>query len=108
MLNMVKIVCPTCFKLIEAQLDCSMKFFVYCCPVCSSNVVSYDNKVDVLSDRMIEYLKKTQKLKFCGKVVECVMPVKNKISGCLSNDQLTDLRILLETSKDSKDFLSKI
>jgi len=102
--------CPKCRCEAKAELDYSYKFLIYKCPECHSNVVYYDNRLDVISDRMIDLLKKKRKLRLCRNTLSKTSKKKiNKIrSEEITADSIVDLKILLETEKDVGQFLSKI
>ena len=90
-----------------------LKYYLYCCPQCKSNVVFYNNKVDVISDRMVKYLKDSGRIQYCGdatfpkKRIKTTV-VKQPLRGKITRDQLVDFKILLETSANFDDFLSKL
>jgi hypothetical protein len=106
--------CPKCHFPARAECDTFHKFIIYICPKCHSNVVFYDNKVDIISDRMVNSLKKKNKLKMCGNALfpislnEKIPPVKSPPSEGITKDKILDLKILLETEKDIGSLLSKL
>jgi hypothetical protein len=105
--SVVKINCPECNLPINAQVQGEYgKFLLYVCPRCKSNVIFYDNKVDVVSDNILKKLIRKKKLRYCG-IVDSI-PMETGRGKGLSKESVTDLKILLETSQDVDDFLSKI
>ena len=101
--------CPQCGHSARAELDNFHRFLIYKCPQCHSNVVYYDKKVEIISSKMIRQLKKKGKLRFCGDALyPVVKPSLPGSSKSITDEVITDLRILLETTPDVKSFLSKI
>jgi hypothetical protein len=106
--------CPKCHHGARAEIDEEYKFLIYKCPQCNSNVVHYDNKLDVISDKMIELLKRKNKqfLGFCKNVMSSAPPQKPKVEvkreGPITPDRITDLKILLETESDFDKLISKL
>jgi len=108
----LKLRCPNCKSPARAEVKKrSYKFLIYVCPNCNSNVVYYNNKTDILSDKFVEMLTKENKLQFSG---HAIFPKKTskapKRAGHkkVSKDNIIDLKILLHTEKDFETFLSKI
>jgi len=104
--------CPKCQLPAKAFLDSPYhKFIMYTCPRCHSNVVYYKDRVDTLSDRLFKKLLKKHKLEFCGQI-DFISPVKGKkrvlVRGPITHDDILNLKILLETEKNTSDFISKI
>lgn len=105
--------CPKCRLSAQASLDSPYhRFIVYTCPQCHSNVVYYKNKVDILPDRLFKKLLKKQKLEFCGQI-DFIPPKKRQrrkvsVRGPITQDDVLNLKILLETEKDTADFISKL
>ena len=97
--------CPNCSLPAEAVLEQSFhKFILYKCPRCKSNVVCYSNKISVISDNLVKKLLKQGKLKFCGSICFDTPPKKKPSTsrdGVISESDIMDLRILLETESDS-------
>jgi hypothetical protein len=113
----MKFECPKCHTGARALLEESYKFLIYKCPNCHSNVAFYNNKLTVISDRMISLLRKKKKIKLCrtGMTVEesapPKIPVKVKPLECtdyITKDHILDLKILLETEKDLDSLISKL
>jgi hypothetical protein len=111
--NMIlKLKCPNCNSPARAEVKKkSYKFLIYVCPNCDSNVVCYNNKVDILSDKFVEILTRKNKLQYSGRAIFPKKPKKlpKKIRrDDISKDNVTDLKILLNTEKNFESFLSKI
>lgn len=108
----LKLKCPNCKSPARAEVKKkSYKFLIYVCPNCNSNVVYYNNKIDVLSDKFVEMLTKKSKLQFSGRAIFPKKPRKLlKKTGRveITKDNVTDLKILLHTEKSFESFLSKI
>lgn len=100
--------CPVCGLPINAEVREFMKFIIYLCPRCSNNVVFYKNKTGILSDKMIRFLKKRKKLKFCGRVYFKSLPKTSSHSENITKDKITNLKILLNTETDFNTLLSKL
>jgi hypothetical protein len=102
--------CPECDHTIQASVTENYKdFIIFVCPKCHKNIVCYNNKVDVISDQCVKKLISKKHLQCCG-VVETNTPALPEAGSgrALTNDSVIDLKILLETSQDVNDFLSKI
>ena len=102
----LKLGCPKCGLPVNASIkEYCHEFLLFICPKCHSNVVFYDNKLDIISDQMVSKLIKNDKLKQCG-----VLSVKalSRPDDPISSDDIINLRIALHISKDVKDFLKKI
>jgi len=104
----ISLKCPVCGFPIDAEVRNFMKFFIYLCPDCQSNVVFYKNKTGILSDKMIRFLKRRKKLKFCGRVY-CKFPSKTCAPNeGITQDKINDFKILLNTETDFDSFISKL
>ena len=99
--------CPKCGFPAEAKIKRFIKFVIYVCPECQSNVVIYDNKIGILSDQMVKYLMKRKQLKFCGNA-SFIRPPKYQKGKVITHDKITDLKILLNTETDFDKLLSKL
>lgn len=112
--NKFRIVCPECHLSAVAELDSDFqKFIIYTCPRCHHNVVYYKNKVETLSDKMVKKLLRSGKLKFCGKVIFKDFRSSAVQSGgddkrTITEDDVTNLKILLETEKDAAKIISRL
>ena len=109
--TVINLECPKCHFPARAEVkDKLYKFLIYTCPKCHSNVVYYKNKIDILSNKYMESLRKKKKLQFCGDALFPTLPkvIKKKKTGKFTQEEITDLRILLETEQDVDTFLSKI
>ena len=108
----LKLRCPNCKSPARAEVKKkSYKFLIYVCPNCNSNVVYYNNKIDVLSDKFVEMLTKKNKLQFSGRAIfpkKPRKPFKKANREEITKDNVLDLKILLHTEKDFESFLSKI
>ena len=104
----VRINCPECNLPIQASVvqEDYKDFLLYSCPRCQKNVVYYNNKVKIISDRILKKLISQKKLKYCGNLG--VAPMEQGRGKGLTKESVTDLKILLETSKDINEFISKI
>ena len=103
--------CPRCNLLAKAVLDgSSHRFIVYTCPKCRSNVVYFKNRIDIIPDHLFRKLLRRRKLIFCGDV--SFTPATGKpdqhVKGPITQEDITDLKILLETEKDSSGFISRL
>jgi endogenous inhibitor of DNA gyrase (YacG/DUF329 family) len=101
----VKLSCPKCgFPVSAAIENRHHEFLLFICPKCQSNVVYYDNKLDIISDNMVKKLVKDHKLQMCG-----MLQIDAKKSDCpITFDDIINLKITLETSNGVDDFLKKI
>jgi predicted RNA-binding Zn-ribbon protein involved in translation (DUF1610 family) len=126
--NIIKISCPTCGLCINSSItinDKSKEFFLYVCPKCDSNVVYYENKVDVISDKLMESLFKNKlitrtrsapvKKETTKKVVskshsKSVKKSKKSqnITSTISDDDILNLKIELGLALSVEDFMKKI
>jgi transcription initiation factor IIE alpha subunit len=103
--TILKFECPKCRCGAQAELGRHYKLFlIYKCPNCNSNVAYYDNKISIISDKMILSLKKKNKIKFCKTVIQ----PRPKKSKNITKDDVLNLKILLETEKDPDSLISKL
>ena len=103
--------CPNCRLSANATLDGTHhRFIVYTCPKCRSNVVYFKNKIDIIPDRLFRKLLRKRKLVFCGDVsfFPAVGKPDQPVRGPITHQDIVDLKILLETEKDSFRFISKL
>lgn len=102
-----KMTCPKCQLESNAEVARrKYKFLVYRCPECQSNVVSFAGKVVTISDSLIETLIQSGRLMFCGDTV--AKPRSTTSHSGLTEDAVTDLRILLATENDFDKILSQL
>ena len=107
--------CPRCHFPAQAHVEKFHKFIIYICPKCQCNVVFYNNKIDLISDKMIKSLKRSKKLRFCGSALfpsldtekTPFLPPTSSGEG-ITKDEITNLKILLETEKDFNKFLASL
>jgi hypothetical protein len=105
----VKINCPDCECPIQASIvKDQYKFLLYVCPDCKKNIIYYKNKVEIISDEILKKLVAKNKLSCCGKLSSTAPAEEPDTRKGLTKDFLVDLKILLETSNDVDDFISKI
>lgn len=100
--------CPKCNCAVKVEIKSKFKFLLYRCPKCQSNVVFYDNKVDIISDKIISKLASKKKLRLFGFKAPIKRIKKEARKYPLDKDAVTNLKILLETEKDFDTFLSKL
>jgi len=105
MVDTLKFKCPKCRYTIKAELKKYCDFILYRCPKCHRNVVYYNNKFDIISDKMVEKLRANKRMKF---VSWSSNPVAVAKSEGITEDKILDLKILMETEKDFNSFLAKI
>jgi len=112
----VSLMCPRCGLTAKAKLDESQyKFIIYTCPKCNSNVACYNNKVDIISDRLLSDLIKKHRLTYCGDVLFSKKKAQpepeqktKKDEVMITPDKITDLKILLATETNFDKLLSKL
>lgn len=108
----LKLKCPKCGTPARAEVKKRLyKFLIYICPKCMSNVVYYNKKTDVLSDKFVEIMTKKNKLQFSGEAIFPKISKKfsRKITGeGITQDKLTNLIILLNTETDFDTLISKL
>lgn len=103
-------VCPSCGFSVQANLsNDKYRFFIYKCPSCYNNVVWYKNKIDILSDKLVRELLESKNVQYCGMVTATKKscPSYKKQEG-ISEDDIANLKILLETERDSGKIISKL
>lgn len=103
-------VCPKCSFPVDAVVDPVYLFVLYKCPKCNSNVVSYEKKIDVVSDKLLTKLISTGKFKLFSektKAVTTKRPIRST-APCITDEQIKNLRTLMDTEKDFDSFLKKI
>lgn len=106
-----KLKCPKCNSPAHAKMDKKVyKFLIYRCPVCESNVVYYDNRVDILSDEFMKTLIKDENITYCGDALfPKISPSNEKIIDKeITKDRISDFLILLNTERNFDKFLLKI
>lgn len=103
----LKIICPKCSCIAKAEIKRFFKFIIFVCPYCRNNVVHYADKVAIISDKLINSLRKNKRFKFYGNA-SFSSPKKNLIESKITDDCITDLKILLETERDFNKLLSKL
>ena len=102
--------CPRCNLDASAKVGPFKKFLVYTCPKCGSNVVLYDNKVDIISDKLLGKLIKSGRVRSCGDVrFRGVSKVEKSYGKSeLTAEAVTDLKILLNTTDDFDSIVSQL
>ena len=80
-------------------------------------MVFFNNKIGVISDRMVHKLLKKKKLRICGNALFHIGASETKKikhpplrgdSEVITEDKITDLKILLETERDIDNLLTKL
>lgn len=111
----LKLRCPKCKCPARAEVKKRVyKFLIYICPHCDSNVVYYNNKTDVLSDKFVESMTKRNILQFSGraffpKLKKSFKKSSKKSAGKeITEDVIMDLKILLNEEIDFDTFISKL
>jgi len=99
--------CPRCGFVARAEIKRKYKFIIYICPQCKSNIAHYENKISIVSDRIIRTLVKHKKFKRCGELYFKKSKEAPKQQN-LTDDMMLDLKILLETSKDVDSFIKNM
>lgn len=105
--TVVKLECPSCgypaHAIIQPQ---TMKFLLFVCPDCQSNVVYYKHKLDIISDAMVNKLIQRNKLIECGNIANSETPPLN--CHTLTEDDIINLKIAIETSQSVEDFIKNL
>jgi len=104
--NMVKAVatCPQCGFSLDAEiLRRKHRFLIFRCPCCERNVVQYRNRTDTLSDELVSLLIKSRKLQYCG-----ILKSPYHDHAVISADDIINLRILLNTERDSGRIIARL
>ena len=99
----IKAVCPKCGYRIGARINSTKKFILYSCPGCDRNVVIYENKIDVISQKLVKEMIKKGYLESCGIIGLSAQKKIREKKGRLKNitkEDIIDLKILLETRDD--------
>jgi len=108
----IELACPECHLPANAVLNVKFnKFIIYTCPRCRSNVVFYKNKVETISDKLVEKLLHQGQLRFCGKVLFNNFQAAEAQSSRekpITADDITNLKILLETEWDTAKIISRL
>lgn len=105
--TIVKLECPSCGYPAQAIIQQNtMKFLLFVCPDCQSNVVYYKHRLDIISDEMVNKLIQRNKLIECGNFTHTETPPPNCHS--LTSDDILDLKIVIETSKTIEEFIRNI
>jgi hypothetical protein len=97
-----RIQCPKCKAPAKAIVGSdSRKLLIYTCKGCHSHVVHYKDRTETISGKLFRKLASKGRLVLCGSVF---FSPKTPITY----DDVIDLKILLETEKDSASVLAKI
>jgi len=108
----LSLVCPECQLPASAVLNVKFnKFVIYTCLRCHCNVVYYKNHVETISDELVKKLLGGGQLRFCGKVLFNSFQAAEAQSGReapISADDITNLKILLQTEDDSDKIISRL
>jgi len=100
--------CPKCKLPARAILEGKChKFLLYTCPKCRSNVVYYNDKIDIISNKLLFKLVRKNKLQFCGNIF-FNKTKKKPIKKIITEDDITNLKILLENCKDVQEVINRI
>jgi len=103
----IKLCCPKCGFPVNASIEeNNPECLLFICPKCQSNVVYYNNKLDIISDNMMRKLFKKNKLKMCGMME--IEPSPGPKDTPITSDDIINLRILLETTDSVEDFIEKL
>lgn len=101
--------CPNCHLPVKAEMDESpYHFLMYKCPKCNCNVTHFENKTVLISNTLFNKVLKHRKIKTCGHVSYIPQPRITKSGEFITDDDLLNLKIVLETSGDSWDIINKI
>jgi hypothetical protein len=101
--------CPKCRHPTRAEFRSKYKFLIYKCPNCMSNVVFYDNRLDIISDQMIERLKSKRKLRKYANVFSSLPAKKPELKKTeITPDKINNLKILLETETNFDRIISQL
>jgi len=103
--SLINLHCPKCKHSVKAELKKNrLKFILFSCPQCQSNVVYYSDKIDTISDDLVKTLKVHKKLTKCGDTFYKKGDEPEKIT----EEAILNLKILLETEHDSKKIISQL
>lgn len=98
----VCIQCPKCKAPAKAVVGSeSRKLLIYTCRACRSHVVHYEDRTETISERLFRKLADKGRLVLCGSVF---FAKKRPITY----DDVIDLKVFLETEKDSATVLAKL
>jgi hypothetical protein len=99
--------CPKCGFTVRAKMTAGRKFrfLIFKCPSCNCNVVRYANKVDTLSDELVNTLCKKHGCRTCGNIINHL--TENR-EAPITSDDLLNLKILLNTEQDSNRIIQKL
>ncbi len=107
----LKLMCPKCGCGAQAEvIKKQYKFLIYICPKCDSNVVYYDHKTDILSDKFVELMTKKNILQFSGRAIfpKPKKSSKKVVGDGITDDKIVDFKILLNSEIDFDTFISKL
>lgn len=100
--------CPKCRCAAKVEIKSNYKFILCTCPKCKSNVVFYDNKIDIVSDKIIYKLWAKKKLRLYGYRTPVKKLEKKSSNRQITGDAITNLKILMETETNFDSFLAKL
>lgn len=97
-----RIRCPNCKVAVKAFVGSnSRKLLIFTCRECHSHVVYYKDRTETISNKLFRKLADKGRLVLCG---SAFFSSKTNITY----DDVIDLKILLETEKDSASVLAKL
>ena len=114
----IDISCPSCGLSVDVVVDENYdSFLLYVCPGCMKNVAFYDNKINIISDKLFEKTVRSGRVKACGdlsfgnkkksKKAESKKKDFVREDRPLNSDDILNLKIALETSKELSEFFEK-
>jgi DNA-directed RNA polymerase subunit RPC12/RpoP len=102
----IQMKCPHCSFQVKAELKLPFKkFLLYVCPGCKRNVVFYNGKMGIISSTLVKSLIKRKILQVCGDALFTSYDLKNQK---ISEDDIINLKILLETEQDFDKIIAKL
>lgn len=100
-----KLKCPKCGKIFMGRIETNEACIICRCPGCDSNVAIMQDKRLIISDKLLEDLINKRRLKHCGFVFNYDEPRRKK---AISKEDITDLKILLETENNIDKIISRL
>jgi hypothetical protein len=95
--------CPNCLLEAKLSLSASHRLLIYTCPMCKNNILYHKGKADIIPIHLFKKILRRGNLVLCGDV-----QFKVQSRRAISDEDISDLRILLETETDSSKIISKL
>lgn len=131
MVQTLSMKCPHCSQISDVFLSSNASVIILNCPVCTTPMLYFENRIFPLSDEQIEDIRNSRQdravmqilqsivhdngtvsnaIKAPGTAVKNSPPIVTSVTGgkYISEDDITNLRIELELCRDSQEFIDNL